>query len=456
MQKKRITAAVLIGLLVACDSPETLVNRGKQAVERKDYEAAIEVLATASERSPNDIAIRLLLADAYRLAGHWQDARREYVGVLSKTPLDHPVRLKLAKIAMDMHDPESALSHINQVLDAEPHHPDALFLKATVLIGKDPNKAILILSDLLKTNPDNELAILALSKAYQQSGLLDKAINTLEVGLKNAPEFEAFKEGLADLYLASHRAFDAEKLLLTMIGRKYDEISYYKKLARLQMNQKKTDQAEKTYKMAVEAMPENIFAKLTYVDFLVDNISVDKGMTELKNFLESIPQASILELRLAELLIQQNKGEEAISLLNQIIDSEKLNFDGVSARLMLSKYWLKSDEADKYQKAQALLKPLLSTYPNNLSALELMGEIRVMEKRIGDAEVLFEKASSMNPNDVQLLKKLAQVQIQNGEHDKAKATLSKAKALAPNDKTVADNLQALTNNSASGNPKNLN
>ena len=68
MQKKRITAAVLIGLLVACDSPETLVNRGKQAVERKDYEAAIEVLATASERDPNDIAIRLLLADAYRLA----------------------------------------------------------------------------------------------------------------------------------------------------------------------------------------------------------------------------------------------------------------------------------------------------------------------------------------------------------------------------------------------------
>jgi Flp pilus assembly protein TadD len=62
-----------------------------------------------------------------------------------------------------------------------------------------------------------------------------------------------------------------------------------------------------------------------------------------------------------------------------------------------------------------------------------------MEKRLPDAETLFEKASSINPNDVQLLKKLAQVQMQNGENDKAKASLSKVKALAPDDKTVAGN-----------------
>jgi predicted Zn-dependent protease len=439
MQKKRLTVAFLMCYLVACDSPETLVNRGKQAIEHKDYEAAIEALEIARERSSNNSEIRLLMADAYRLAGHWEDAKREYIQALNERPSDHQIRLKLAKIVLDMNDRDSALSHVDRVLEAEPNHQDALFIKATVLTTSDSSKAISILTDLLKNDPTNELAILALSKAYQQSGLLDKAITTLETGLKNSPEFEAFKEGLADLYLASHRAFDAKKILLTLIGRKYDEISYYKKLARLQMKQNKPDQAEKTYKMAVEAMPDNIFAKLNYVDFLVDNRSVEKGMTELKSFLDSTPEAHILGLRLAELRIQQNKPEEAISLLNHIIDSDELNFDGVSARLMLSNYWLKSDDTDKYQKAEALLKPLLSAYPNNLSVLELMGEIRVMEKRMPDAETLFEKASSINPNDVQLLKKLAQVQMQNGEQDKAKTSLSKAKALAPDDKTVAGN-----------------
>ncbi len=99
-------------------------------------------------------------------------------------------------------------------------------------------------------------------------------------------------------------------------------------------------------------------------------------------------------------------------------------------------------QAGKLDAAEGLLWQVLTRHPENAQALNLLGSIRLGQKRFAEAETLLRRAISLAPQSVPSYVNLARVFHAQDETDKEVATLLEAARLAPSDADVNCSLAA--------------
>lgn len=99
-------------------------------------------------------------------------------------------------------------------------------------------------------------------------------------------------------------------------------------------------------------------------------------------------------------------------------------------------------QTGKLDEAEARLWEMLTRQPENAEALNLLGSIRLQQKRFAEAETLFRRAVTLAPNLLPAYLNLARVFHVQGETDKEVATLLDAVRVAPSDAEVDCGLAA--------------
>jgi tetratricopeptide (TPR) repeat protein len=99
-------------------------------------------------------------------------------------------------------------------------------------------------------------------------------------------------------------------------------------------------------------------------------------------------------------------------------------------------------KAGKLNEAEALLWDVLTRHPENVQALNLLGSIRLQQKRFAESETLLRRAISLSPNLLPAYMNLARVFHAQGETEKETAELLEAARLAPSDADVNCSLAA--------------
>jgi len=90
----------------------------------------------------------------------------------------------------------------------------------------------------------------------------------------------------------------------------------------------------------------------------------------------------------------------------------------------------------KLDTAEELLWKVLTQHPDDAEALNLLGSIRLQQKRFAESETLLQRSIALAPSQLPAHKNLARAFHAEGETDKEIAALQDAASLAPNDADV--------------------
>lgn len=226
---KRISSVVLIcacALSVGCSRAKkesiTLTNRGVEAFNRQQYDAAYALFQRALEVYPENAAAyyQMGLIDFY----HQDDPRKALVNLEKANelkPNDRDTLFALARLALDKHDdPKGALEHCEAVLAIDKNYAPAWFVKGKALKKLERfDDADAAWRESIAIDPEYSRAFVALAAMYEEFEVFEAARGVYEAGLEHNPLDTDMQNGLGVLELDAGKIDSALELFKGVVNR---------------------------------------------------------------------------------------------------------------------------------------------------------------------------------------------------------------------------------------------
>lgn len=210
----------------------------------------------------------------------------ELTAAQKAAPDDPDLAARLADQLLKRDKANEARKLIDAALKARPGHMTASVLKAKLLIRSgDEDGAKEILEDALKATPDDPRLLILVGRVHLDAEKPEKAAELFEKGKKLAPLDGEWNELLARAYAATR---DTEKLIVVLkdvVSRDPDDLASRVKLAKLALDAKKYEEAEKYARDAVYIDVMNDDARGLLLDALTAQ-KKDDAVAKLKKKFE--------------------------------------------------------------------------------------------------------------------------------------------------------------------------
>lgn len=434
-----LAAAILSTLLLAgCGGADArraeALQRGQEYFAAENWEKARVEFRNALQVSPDDPEARFMNGRVAEKLNNMGDAARLYQSTIDVAPDHAQARAALGRLFVFGGAPDRALEAIKPGLDKHPDNPDLLTVRAAVR-AQQKNMAG-ALEDAEKANrlaPDNENSTAMLASLYQQKGETARAIEIVSKTLEKSPKSVDLHQVLASLYATAGDNERSLQELHKVIELKPTELRHRMNLALGYIRSKRLDDADRTLSEAVLALPNSGNAKLAYVDFLVAQRSMERGVSVLKQYIAKEPKNYELQFGLGTLQQRSNHAEDAVATYNSIIASDATGVSGLSARLRIATMHV---AARRFDDASKLIAEVLEKNPRDNDALILRGNIE-LERRDPAAAIADLRAVLRDqPRNGTLLRTLARAYLANGDTALAEDTMRSAMEVAPADTTT--------------------
>lgn len=433
IRAKAITAVLLASLLASCsgESPESLINSGKEFLAKNDTKAAVIQFKNALQQNPGLSEARFLLGKALLQAGDPQGAEVELRKALE---LKHAPDQTIPLLAQSMLSLGLAKKVTDEFSNAELTGESGANLKTTLSLAFQAqgnidaaNKA---LAAALALQPDYGPARIAEARAKAVKQDISGALAIVDDILAKNP--------------TNHEAWLLKGSLVAYKGDPATALEYYNK--------------------AAQSKPDFVPAHLAIISSLMQSGKFDeatKQLETLKKFAAKNPQTRFVEAQLA----YQRKDYSAVREISQELLKSYPNNPGFLQLAGATEYQLAShSQAEAYlnkalqqapdlvlarrllitnylrigqpAKAMATLQPVLEKIEKDPGFLALAGEVYLQSGEPKKAEEYFNKASKLDPNDPVKRTSLARAHIAQGNNALATAELEE---ISGSDKgTIAD------------------
>ena len=281
-----------------------LLDEAQAALDKNNFEAAIAPLQKFLAEKPDVAFAHFQLAYAYTGLNRAEEARAEY---------ERCVVL----------DPKMAEAQLNLGI---------------LLLEKDAARAVVPLRRAVDLMPNQSRPRFLLGVALERSGDLAGAAESFEAASHlNAGDTEALAH-LGGVYLQLKKPAEAEKKFRAVLESQPKSALALRGLA-LSLDAENKPEAVEAYRNYLAANPQDTTMRVRFVQLLIANKQFDEALAESEK--SAGGQASSLDaLRLrADILIGQNKFEEAIATLKQAISvaPKDAQLHGGLGRLYLQK-----------------------------------------------------------------------------------------------------------------------
>jgi tetratricopeptide (TPR) repeat protein len=245
---------------------------------------------------------------------------------------------------------------------------------------------------------------------------------------------------LAKVEAASGDSTGAEEQLAQVIRIKPKQLPLRLQLAAFYAGADRLDDAERTLKAAVSALPDSDAAKLAYVDFLASHRSRAQGEAALRELIARDPGDLDLQLALGSLQQRAGATADAVANYRAIIAKDSRGPKGVTARDRIAAI---DTAAGRYADALPLLAQALDVDPRDGDALTMRGNIELQKGDVGAAISDLRSVLRDQPTAIPVLRSLARAHLANQEPTLAEESLRTALAAAPGDLGVQVDLGEL-------------
>ena len=408
---------------------------------RGEHTKLIAELGAAQVADPAArVLVKTILGEAYLAVGKAENARNAFAAALSDLPNDPRARVGEAKVLAMAGDFDGAGRIADEILKTSRDLPQALTLKADLLVAQSkPDEAVVLLDELVKLLPSDGQPRFALISLLIASEKLDRAAAEIDAMKKAAPRdirsryleaVLAFRKG------DSAKARDAAQQVLSAVPNHAPSL-LLAGAAEYQLGSLST--AEDHLKKVLSAQPTSLYARNLLIATYLRKGQPRKADDVLQPALKQAPSDPAILRSAGEVAFANNQIADAAGFYERAIAIEK---DNSSLRTRLAQIRLASgdtgralDDLEKvagmdsgqyqadlslisaylgrkeYDKALAAIAVLEKKQPNNPLTHAARGTVYAAKNDTKSARMHLEKAVTLQPSYLPAARILAGLDI---------------------------------------------
>jgi len=368
-------------------NPEPLAAlAGLYSAEGKRVDAE-ELLKQAKRDFSNNPAGYRLLGEFYFANGEMDKAAPEYASVYQQHPEDLQLKKNYIQILIQTKRFDEARKLDDEILKTNPNDDDALVYQSQMQItAGDVSDATQTLQTVIKNASTNSEAHYVLGVAFEKSGNLERAEGEWREALRLRPDLLDAQRAMASAAMRQGDMPTLQEAATQIITLQPTSPDGYALRALSFINRKQYGEAEKDIRKAIEIAPQSAF-----------------GYAELGN-----------------LGFAQKQYGDAAKAYQEALSRNSNSTDAL--RGLMNTYLAEShpDEAIAAANAQ------IAKAPANSGFYDLLGTALFSKNDLSGAEAAFEKSTALDKHNSDALLKLCQVQAAKGENDQALSTAQQA------------------------------
>lgn len=413
----------------------------------KQYNKIDEPVKKIIQLTPDEERMAFIVGMGHYLSPHARDVEPHFENMLSpwlngqNAEEAMASRLSLSVIKMAIDKPEEAIEEIQKAHNVNPDS-DEPFLAAINLLEHNVPKANEMVRNYLKSPSATPEVRLVYTQFLLKKQMLNEAKTQLEIAIQSpkTPAIAWFI--LGSLQLDAKQLESGMKNLLTYLEKTKADTSAETKnnqeRAYLELAQAETDSGspEKAQKWIDEINdPEiRVPAQKTYIGILVRAGKYEEALAAVKKLPSNNSEDEVHNVLLeTDILIQQNKLQQALSILNKAnTKTARKNED------LLYQQAVVADKLKDPAQMERLLREIISLNPNHADAYNALGySLADRNVQLEEAHQLITKASTLKPDNALIEDSLGWVEFRLGNLDTALQLLEKAYAKFPDSEVAA-------------------
>ena len=463
-----LAVCAMIGLcLSGCNSPEEkearAIRRGDAYFQNGAYEKARIEYKNALQAKPLDAEPVYSLGLVDEAEGNLRNAFTNFMAAEQQNKHFLPATIKIAQYLISAEQYTQARERLQAVLSEQPTHAEAHALSASILSHENnvvdaEKEAQLALSQ----DAANITACAVLTGIYTNKKEFDKAISTVNDGLARNPQNIPLLLLRATVYNVMGDLAKVNETYQIIFKLKPELSQFRAELAEMYVKTNKSDEAEAILREGVTALPNDWEMKHELISFLSTNRGLNAAEKEIKDLIAANPKKDDLYFWLADAYINHQSPEQALALLDQIVERGQYNPSALNARTQLARLHFKQgnrDLAEKlvatvlanspdnpealyikanleyengyYQSAISDLRTIVRDEPQNREALQLLSETLLTQGHTDLAIDTLAKLVDFDPANITARIRLAQMLQANGDKEKANAWIAEVTKIAP-------------------------
>ena len=375
------------------EQPRPFINLGILYARASQPAKAEENLKKAKALDSKDITATMTLGNFYEQQRRWNDAANEFQSAIASAPSNPIPRAALATVFMNEGQDSLAERTLTDAKEQLKDNPAAYRMLGDYYLGRGENARALAEFSALATQHPKDLQV---RKTYIQLLVLNHRIDEA-AGLSN------------DLLKSAPQ--DIEGLVLQ---------------GEIQLQQGKVDGSIQTLQNALRAAPENAFAHYQMGLALEKKGKPEEAESELRQAVHYSPTLFEAWRALGENAAQRGDWP---GLHNIAVELKKIAPRSSEGYLFDATARMNQNDATS---AEADLNELVSIAPDHALGYVKLGQLRIIQKRLNEAETFYRQALSHEPGSVDALQGLVDVDFRRNKPDDALHLLQTAIQQNPN------------------------
>lgn len=398
-------------ILTSCSNTVDHLSDGVDLFRKGLYERAALEFNNILKDEPSHADARYWLGCTFEKRENKKLAYQQFKHVIENNPDHIKSRIKLAEIYVHYAMSNEAVDQLEEIKKLDPDNKSLKLLWGKVYyINNQIDKAY----TLAKSVYENEKvkspeSTLFLADILDQKNKLDESITTLKKGLADNPSDIELMLRLAGTLMNRGERREADIHIQKIKSSPFLRPSYSIKLAQLYYYSGDSDESKVVLRNAINKF-NNVDTKMALVELLIETDDYSGALKQAKVFLNENPEAHDLRIMLANLYKETNDIEAAEKEYKYIIDIAKFNENKVEAQLKLAELLITDNRESE---AEDLLDDVIKESPKNHQAYLSRGRLYLNRGVYLLALSDVKKVLKDDPDSFLALKLLADIHVQN-------------------------------------------
>ena len=428
-----LLGATVCVALVGCTSKaqriESGLRKGAQFVAQSDWDHASVEARNVLQMDPKNADAFLIAAQIEDGKGAFRNAYANYSKVLELRPASVDAQLGLCRLYLLSGELKQADTSLSALLAAHADDARVQTLQAALLARRGEKDQAMALANRIAQS-GQALPIdgaLVLAGLFYNAKQPDAALDILDKTIAAHPNqprplqmaAEVAQSGTPD---DAHVARAAGYYALATAASPKDD-SLWQNWASMYLRAKDQAHAEGVLRQAIAAAPDDADRTIALLRF--NESFGDKARTE-KDFAAAIdahPRSTELRFAQADFYRGLNRPDDAVRVLQSIVDEGKTTPAATTARGQLATVWLAQGKVDQ---ARGILADLLKANPRDATGLVLRGRLELADGDARAAIADLRSAIKDKPGSLEITDLLARAHHVAGEPELAREVLADA------------------------------
>jgi tetratricopeptide (TPR) repeat protein len=399
--------------------PEAILALATLNLRSGDYSSVVGGLRPFVEKYKSNIQAQMMLADAYRAQGNFDEALEVCRAAEKEFPANPQPSFQIGLTLLQQKKPADARAAFTESLRRAPEFFPALEMLVNLdLAGQQYDAALGRLAPTLERDPKSAVAHLLLGRVHALKGDAQQAEAEFQQAIELRPEVPTAYFQLAQLYLTTNQQQKALTSLKSVVDRNPSDMKAWLLTGVIQDQQKNYEAARDAYEKVIGINPKSTLA-LNNLAYLYSERFNDqeKAYAAAQKARELSPGEPHTADTLGWILYKRGQYSRALILLEESAAGLP-NESEIQYHLGLTQYMSGLEEPSRQAFERALeLKPDIS------SAAEIRRRLAVLaiDRTASNPETIaaLEKALADSPDDPIALARLAALHEHSGSIDKA-------------------------------------